>query len=190
MARHSTHVTFRFEPEAEAGSARNLKVEINTREHQNLFELQSHSFALESGWYRSKAQIVSYVSDELFGTKLRALLQRNKGRDLFDFGIAMAQLKLQPARVVKAFAHYVELEGLTISRAQAEKRMLEKLQHSLTEDIQPLLPRGVQYAESDALLAFQDIWNSLIARLDGNPFRMSESAQAEIKERFPTLRLG
>jgi hypothetical protein len=39
---------------------------------------------------------------ELLGAKLRALLQRRKGRDLFDFHVGFEQLALDSARVVAA----------------------------------------------------------------------------------------
>ncbi|NNH33279.1 hypothetical protein C9413_28860 [Rhizobium sp. SEMIA 4085] len=74
----------------------------------------------------------------MFGTKLRALLQRRKNRDLFDLHEGWRELSLDAGRLVAAFEHYLSLEENVISRANAEQRMLEKLTKSLTEDIAPL----------------------------------------------------
>lgn len=40
--------------------------------------------AVENDWCSGETEIVSFVPEELFGTKLRALLQRRRNRDLFD----------------------------------------------------------------------------------------------------------
>jgi hypothetical protein len=39
---------------------------------------------VENPWFTGQAAVVSFEPEELFGTKLRALLQRRKGNDLFD----------------------------------------------------------------------------------------------------------
>src|SRR6266481_5883159 len=83
-AGHSTHLTFRFAPEVAPDTTLNVKVEVNTREHANLLGLKTYPFELVNGWHEARAGIVSFEPEELFGTKLRALLQRRQGRDLFD----------------------------------------------------------------------------------------------------------
>lgn len=60
-------------------------------------------------------------------TKLRALLQRNKGRDLFDLDHGLHTFEgINTVRIVEILACYLEKTGLTISRAVAQKRMFEK----------------------------------------------------------------
>lgn len=144
-AAHSVQLVFRFHPEADSESEMKLKVEINTREHTSLYGLRRYPFAIDSDWYRARAELVSYEPEELFGTKLRALLQRHKNRDLFDLDQGLLQSDLETNRVVAAFEHYLKLEDLTISRANAEERMLKKLNRSLTEDVVPLLPAGITF---------------------------------------------
>src|SRR5579863_3794965 len=78
QAGHSMHLTFRFTPEADPQSSLKLKVEINTREHSNLSSIRRYPFAIKSDWYQGRAEIASFSPEELFGTKLRALLQRRK----------------------------------------------------------------------------------------------------------------
>ena len=50
------------------------------------------------------------------------------------------------AKILACFDHYLAHEGNPITRANAEQRMLQKLERSLTEDIVPLLPPGVGIA--------------------------------------------
>lgn len=40
--------------------------------------------AVASRWWNGEAPIPTFVLDEMMSTKLRALYQRRKGRDLFD----------------------------------------------------------------------------------------------------------
>lgn len=186
-AKHSTHLNFKFEPEGAPGTTLNLKVEINTRGHESLSGIRDYPFGIANTWFSGKVQIHSYSAEELFGTKLRALLQRRKNRDLFDLGEGLKQLSLDPIGVVASFTHYLGLSGDIISRADAEQRMLEKLGRSLIEDIAPLLPVGVAFGEADALMAFQAVWDGLIVRLPGEAWKSTPEAIAEIRTRIPSL---
>lgn len=93
QAGHSLHLVFKFAPESEPQSTLKLKVEINTREHQGLFGTQRYPFVLSNEWHESSAEIVSFSPEELLGTKLRALLQRRKNRDLFDLYHGLEQVR-------------------------------------------------------------------------------------------------
>jgi predicted nucleotidyltransferase component of viral defense system len=188
QAGHSMHLVFKFTPEVDSQVTLKLKVEINTREHTNLLGIKRYPFALENDWYRGQAKIASFEAEELFGTKLRALLQRRASRDLFDLHQGLEQLTLAPEKVIACFDHYLALEGKPITRAIAEQRMLEKLARSLTEDITPLLPVGIQFGESDAIHAFERVWIELIARMGGEGWKLAESVLEELRvKRFPGL---
>ena len=183
QAGHSMRLTFRFAPETAPDTQLNLKIEINTREHTNLYGLKTYLFALESQWHTARVGIASFEAEELFGTKLRAFLQRRKGRDLFDLHVGLKQLGLDGEKVVACLNHYLRLEGHPISRAEAEQRMLEKLNHSLTEDIDPLLPAGVTFSEDDAIEGFGRIWNELVARMNGDPWKQTDAVVKQLRER-------
>ena len=187
-AGHSMHLIFRFAPETAPDTELSLKVEINTREHSNFSGLKTYPFELASGWHEGRTEIVSFEPEELFGTKLRALLQRRQGRDLFDLSEGLKQLALDPPKVVACLEHYLELEGHPISRAEAEKRMLEKLTRSLTEDVDPLLPAGVRFSEHDALEAFGKVWKDLVVRIKGDAWKQTDKVIEELREkRYPAL---
>jgi predicted nucleotidyltransferase component of viral defense system len=190
-AGHSMHMIFKFTPETDAQSALKLKVEINTREHQSALGITGYPFAVDNGWYQGDVEIASFAPEEMFGTKLRALLQRNKNRDLFDLFHGLEQLALDPDRLVACFDHYLALEGRPIARAVAEQRMLEKLTRSLTEDIAPLLPMGVHFNDDDAMRAFERVWKELIARLRGDAWKLTDKALDELRsKKYPNLLHG
>lgn len=188
QAGHSMHLVFKFTPEADAQATLKLKVEINTREHGSLFGIKPYPFAVESDWYQGKTEIASFEPEELFGTKLRALLQRRKNRDLFDLHHGLDQLALNPDKLIACFDYYLTLEGNLITRAVAEQRMLEKLTRSLTEDIAPLLPAGVRFNDDDAMQAFERVWNELIARIKGDAWKLTGKVIEELRtKKYPGL---
>lgn len=188
QAGHSMHLIFKFTPEADTQAALKLKVEINTREHGSFFGLKSYPFAVENDWYRGETEIVSFEPEELFGTKLRALLQRRKNRDLFDLHHGLDQLALDADKLIACFDHYLALEGKPISRAMAEQRMLEKLTRSLIEDIAPLLPAGIRFNDDDAMRAFERVWKELIVRIKGDAWKLTDKAVEELRQkRYPGL---
>ena len=77
-------LSYRFESEDSPPIRLKLKLEVNSREHFAVLGYQNVPFAVESRWFSGRADIPTFHLDELMGTKLRALYQRKKGRDLFD----------------------------------------------------------------------------------------------------------
>ena len=188
QAKHSTRLVFRFTPEAEQVTTFRLKVEINTREHKSLYGVKRYPFEIDSRWYQAKTEILSFEPEELFGTKLRALLQRYKGRDLFDLHQGLKQLSMNLDKLIACFEFYTSMEGKQISRAVAEQRMLKKLSRSLTDDIAPLLPAGIRFNDEDAINAFNHVWTELIARIKGDPWKLSEHLINELRNgKIPNL---
>ncbi len=188
QAGHSMHLVFKFAPEADPATMLKLKIEINTREHKNLYGIKLYPFEIDGSWYQAKTEILSFEPEELFGTKLRALLQRRKNRDLFDLHEGLKQLSMDTDKLIACFEHYFALEGKPISRAVAEQRMLEKLRRSLTEDIAPLLPVGIRFDDAAAMDAFNHVWMELIVRIKGEPWKLSEQVINELrKKRMPNL---
>lgn len=183
QAGHSIHLVFKFAADADARTVLKLKIEINTREHGNLLGIRPYRFVVENDWYQGKTEIASFQPEELFGTKLRALLQRRKNRDLFDLHQGLEQLELDADKLIACFEHYLALEGRFITRAMAEERMLQKLTRSLTEDVAPLLPAGIHFDDEAALDAFGRVWKRLIVRLRGEPWRLTESVVEGLRQK-------
>ena len=124
---------FRFRVDAEDGSGVpiRLKVEINTREIQAFDDPTSLPLKIDNPWFSGEAAISTFSREEMLATKLRALLQRDRGRDLYDLAHALEVFEnLDIARMVEMFGRYLDLSGQTISRAQAQERMFAKLAQS------------------------------------------------------------
>jgi predicted nucleotidyltransferase component of viral defense system len=137
---------YRFSTEVEPVQQRRLKVEINTREHFSVLGLEHHPFEVRSRWWQGQSDVLTYPLEELLGTKLRALYQRKKGRDLFDLWSAHSQAEVDPVAVVECFQQYLLREGLSVTRARFEANLQEKLQDpTFCRDIEPLLATGTHW---------------------------------------------
>ncbi len=137
---------YRFASEDTPPINMRLKVEINSREHFAVHGFKLVPFSVASRWFKGECEISTYELDELLGTKLRALYQRKKGRDLFDLAVALEQDGVDPGRIIKIFAAYMDHGGHTVARAQFEQNMLQKLKDpQFTADISPLLAKGYSW---------------------------------------------
>lgn len=154
---------YAFESESEPRSRRKLKVEIHTREHFTVHGVERRELEVKNPWFTGTAGVPIYRAEELLGTKLRALYQRKKGRDLFDLALSLDQLELSHDRVVECFRRYTR--SAPVTRAQFEANLAAKMQDSaFTEDLRPLLPAGVSF---DLNAAYLRVSESLIAHLPG-----------------------
>ena len=162
-------LTYRFESEGPPAIPLRLKIEINTREHFTVLGYTDVPFSVESRWFTGNCLIKTYQLDELLGTKLRALYQRRKGRDLFDMHIALAEGRADPERVVAAFEHYMEAEEHRVTRAVFEENLAGKMADArFLSDIPPLLTADQTW---EPLAAADAVAGTLIARLHGDPWK-------------------
>jgi predicted nucleotidyltransferase component of viral defense system len=160
---------YRFVSEIAPVRPLRLKIEINTREHFTLIGLQTLSLEVSSPWFNGMAPVQTYQLDELMGTKLRALYQRRKGRDLFDLWLCLSRKLIEPTRVIDCFLKYMTHEGHSVSRAQFEQNLHDKQTDSaFMGDIVPLLSVSTKY---DPVAALRLVHNALISKLPGEPWR-------------------
>ena len=125
--------------------------------------------AVESRWFSGSADINTYALEELLGTKLRALYQRKKGRDLFDLWTALQVSDLDVAQVVACFERYMQEGGHAASRAQVEANLDAKSRsRAFRGDIAPLLRPGVDWHFDRAMEA---VLNRVVAQLPGEPWK-------------------
>jgi predicted nucleotidyltransferase component of viral defense system len=155
---------YRFESEAKPVTPLKLKVEINTREHFTVFGLRPVRFVVGNPWYRGEADLLTYGPEELLGTKVRALYQRKKGRDLFDLSEALSSMPgLDTQAVVDCFLRYMEHDGLRVTRTQFELNLAQKMDDDVfLRDVQPLLASGTSWNPRRALKLVQ---RDLISKL-------------------------
>ena len=155
-------IYYRFPTESDQSIIKKIKIEINTREHFTVFGVKKMNYAVDSPWYTGSTQIRTYSVDELAGTKLRALYQRKKGRDLFDIYRLLVDELINPEKTVEAFQAYLQKQDLTVKRGQyLENLRLKLLEPVFRNDVKPLLVSGVGF---DPDIAFKQI-ESLIGLL-------------------------
>jgi len=160
---------YRMQSEGQTPLPLRLKIEINSREHFSVFPLVERRYDLRSRWFSGVANIKTYELDELLGTKLRALYQRRKSRDLFDLWTARRRVGSDPGRIITCFLRYIEEEGLRISRAEFEANLTAKLADvTFARDIEPLLATR---AEWDPKEAGRYVREELLVRLPGEPWK-------------------
>lgn len=151
------------------GQARRLKIEINTLENFSVFPHQKIPIQVDSLWFTGYAEATSYCLDELMATKMRALYQRLKGRDLFDLWLCLSENSLVCVNVVKIFQKYNQQRNESISRAQFEKNLFEKLKNPLfINDVIPLLRENSQW---NPVIASDLVMQNLISLIPGEPWR-------------------
>lgn len=150
-------------------SQRKLKIEINTTEHYHFADLIDYDFSISNAWYSGEFKLRTYQLDELIGTKMRALYQRRKGRDLFDLWIVLKNNMINPSRVVDIYLSHCDKEAQTMTRALFEKNMSEKiLNDDFKTDITNLLAAEQEWSFDDAHEMVQD---KLISLLPGEPLK-------------------
>lgn len=164
-----------FTVEAEDKSAPiRLKLEINTWEREAFGGSMFQPFAVENPWFTGEADIHTFSNEEVLATKVRALLQRDKGRDLFDLSHALKAFDgLDVRKTVDFTRRYLELGETPISRAQAEERMFAKLgNRGFLADVRPLLTaeEADQFDEKAGRDAFSSVFTSFIANFRGDPW--------------------
>lgn len=98
-----------------------IKLEMNTHEHSPALELAGLTHSVTSPWWSGSGDIVTFQAPELVATKIRAIFQRKKGRDLFDLWLALTELALEPDEILDAYRIYAP-EGLTARRSVADLR--------------------------------------------------------------------
>jgi predicted nucleotidyltransferase component of viral defense system len=128
-----------------------LKLEINTREHVCLLGAARRDFGVRSPWYAGSAVIETFRLEELLATKLRALYQRRKGRDLYDLFVGLQVPGINAALVMEAFLQYMRLGGSPVSRRVFEDNLADKANHrGFHGDLAPLLAAGEVYSPENA----------------------------------------
>jgi predicted nucleotidyltransferase component of viral defense system len=71
-----------------------IKIEMDAFETSPAFDPIRVPFRVDSRWWPGTADVKTFRVEEFVATKLRALYQRRKGRDLFDLWLALNELDL------------------------------------------------------------------------------------------------
>ncbi|WP_249735011.1 MULTISPECIES: nucleotidyl transferase AbiEii/AbiGii toxin family protein [unclassified Bradyrhizobium] len=155
-----------------------LRIEINTRERTAYDTPQSLPFKVENTWFTGTADISTFSNEELLSTKLRALLQCHKGRDLIDIAHALDIFEgFDASTTVEVLGKYLAAGGISISRAEAEKRMFTKLNNpNFMADVRPLLSadEAEDFDDDAAKAAFVKVFSKIIRLMPGEAWSKTE----------------
>jgi len=145
-------ILYRFESEIAPVINMALKIEINCREHFNVLGLQAYPFKVENSWFNGECKLTTYQLEELLGTKLRALYQRKKGRDLFDLYWALTNHEIDIKNLLHCYKAYVVFStGQPPTAKMFIANMDEKMKDKeFTNDIHVILRPGIDYDNEKA----------------------------------------
>lgn len=140
-----------------------LKIEINTTEHFQALPLREEKFEVQSAWFNGSTDIITYEIDELMATKLRALYQRRKGRDLFDIWYVVKQNLIDLNRVIEVYSKYCANDNSNIRREDFLKNLALKKNHpDFQTDMSSLLPIELNWSFEEA---YQFVVDNVISKL-------------------------
>lgn len=129
-----------------------LKIEINTTEHFHVKPIVEKAHQVASPWFQGEARVITYHLNELMGTKLRALYQRRKGRDLFDIWYVLEKNLIDIDEVITIFSQYCRHNKEPITRSMFERNLQLKKQHAdFRSDMNPLLTEDVHWNFEQAI---------------------------------------
>jgi predicted nucleotidyltransferase component of viral defense system len=144
------------------GAVLEVKVEANVSERSSHRPLVEIPFSFPFRGEPVGTHLSGYDIHEMLGTKMRALFQRRRGRDLFDLYWAFTHHRppVNPALVIESFLHYLRAEGTTAVRQD----FIDILDSHLADpgfrsDTDNLLRQGIDY---DSIRAGRVIRSSLL----------------------------
>jgi len=157
-------MVFRFESEIPPVINLRLKIEINCREHFCVLGYENVEYRIQNTWANGSCMLTTYRTEELLATKLRALYQCKKGRDLFDLYHALSNLNVDKDLLMECYKAYM---SFTSNHLPSQHQFLCNLEDKLKDpdfngDIYALLRPGVTY---EPLEAFELLRTELIERM-------------------------
>lgn len=159
------HIVFDAQPTDAAGRIR-VKIETHIVETESFLPCVTRPYAVESRWWSGQADVSTFQLEELMSTKLRALYQRRKGRDLFDLWHVLNDLRPDEQLIVDGLAHYMREQIFSYHELAAN--LAAKLEHPdfLTDLDQLTADSASRY---DVTRAADLIMERLGSRLAGAP---------------------
>jgi len=138
QTRIGQHPKVRLDSTFDSGNPMRVKVEINTYELSPAQPTVTRNHTIESAWFNGSAEVPTFTLEELIATKIRALYQRSKVRDLFDMWLAVTHGGADPDEIAACFQPY-RPDGWTAK--QALKNLEAKLSDQrFRTDLTPLVP--------------------------------------------------
>jgi predicted nucleotidyltransferase component of viral defense system len=166
---------YRFESEFPPAQNLRLKVETNCREHFTVLGYQQFPFQVDSSWFTGACNITTYQLEELLGTKLRALYQRRKGRDLYDLYKALAQVPgMDKESLLQCYHAYMDF---VVDEPPTQKVYLQNMEAKMQDDefigdIAAIIRPTEKY---DQTTAFELVRMELLEKIDESKQKHKET---------------
>ncbi|MBN2613584.1 MAG: nucleotidyl transferase AbiEii/AbiGii toxin family protein [Bacteroidales bacterium] len=143
---------YRFNSESVTPVLLRLKIEINCREHFTVLGYTTKKFSVNSGWFKGSCNIQTYHLEEMTGTKVRALYQRKKGRDLYDIYKALTLSNVNIEQIIKCYRAYMKH---VVNNPPTQKQYLQNIELKIKDsdflgDTKSLLRPGEKYNPEEA----------------------------------------
>lgn len=137
----------------ESGRMLDIVVEANVTERKPHLAVVEIPFSFPFRDKSIQTQIKGYDIHEMLGTKMRAMFQRKRGRDLFDlyWALTKSSSPVDPSAIIESFQHYMKQEGTKAGRAEFAGILESHLKdRGFCSDIEPLLRSGITYDPQSA----------------------------------------
>jgi predicted nucleotidyltransferase component of viral defense system len=140
---------------------------------------RQYPFQVNSSWFTGGCNITTYPLEELLGTKLRALYQRRKGRDLYDIYKAQMQVPDMDKDALLLCDHaYMDF---MVDEPPTQKVYLQNLEAKMQDDefigdIAALIRPTEKY---DQATAFDLVRTELLEKMDDSKQKYIEIKPAK-----------
>lgn len=144
------------------GSPMRIKIEMNTREREPVLGFVTRRMVVDSAWFNGSAEVTTFAPEEIVASKVRALYQREKGRDLYDLWLALEHMSLEGRVIADVFQKAYRPEGFR--RDELLVMLDDRLARGVfDQDLAPLLAASApKYDAKDALaLVRRDVLDML-----------------------------
>lgn len=161
---HNNTIIYRFDTSTQPIINMRLKIEINTREHFHVLGLKQIPYEVENGWFSGNCKLTTYNLEELLGTKLRALYQRRKGRDLFDLFWALEKQQVDIEKLIHCYKAYMKF---SVDKLPTQKQFIANMEEKMNDrefldDIHVILKPDIEY---DNEIAWEKVRNEIIEKI-------------------------
>jgi len=170
---------YKFESEFPPVQTLRLKIETNCREHFTVLGYKQFPFEVKSSWFNGSCNLTTYRLEELLGTKLRALYQRRKGRDLYDMHKALVDIPdMNKEAILKCYHEYMQF---SVEHPPTQKMYLLNMEAKMeddefTGDITGLIRPTENY---DQQTAYEMVRTELLEKIDEtNPAKKKKTKKA------------
>jgi predicted nucleotidyltransferase component of viral defense system len=125
-----------------------IVIEANVTERAPHRAVVEMPFAFPFRGEAVQTRVKGFDIHEMLGTKMRALFQRKRGRDLFDlyWALTKSPAPIKPAAIIESFQHYMKQEGATAGRSEFIGILESHLKdRGFCADMQSLVRAGIDY---------------------------------------------